>query len=171
MLSAFLHHDTLFAEMVEPLLSHVWSQAEVDANVVFQFHISCCLMVRCFLYSLSSISAIEYTSSISVNLHPVSEAKIVIIIIIIHFFSIYLFIPYLIYNSIGWGLLIIPNRLRSKLYFFYSFKFLIPAHIIRTPISAITCRLIIAKSCFNRCKILIALFYPVFHILCCTFIE
>ena len=37
MLSAFLHHDTLFAEMVEPLLNHVWSQAEVDANVVFQF--------------------------------------------------------------------------------------------------------------------------------------
>ena len=32
MLSAFLHHDTLFAEMVEPLLSHVWSQAEVDAQ-------------------------------------------------------------------------------------------------------------------------------------------
>ena len=56
MLSAFLHHDTLFAEMVEPLLSHVWSQAEVDANVVFQFHISCCLMVRCFLYSLQIIS-------------------------------------------------------------------------------------------------------------------
>ena len=55
MLNAFLHHDTLFAEMVEPLLSHVWSQAEVDANVVFQFHISCCLMVRCFLYSLSSM--------------------------------------------------------------------------------------------------------------------
>ena len=55
MLSAFLHHDTLFAEMVEPLLSHVWSQAEVDVNVVFQFHISCCLMVRCFLYSLSSM--------------------------------------------------------------------------------------------------------------------
>ena len=51
MLNAFLHHDTLFAEMVEPLLSHVWSQAEVDANVVFQFHISCCLMVRCFLYN------------------------------------------------------------------------------------------------------------------------
>ena len=24
-------------------------------NVVFQFHISCCLMVRCFLYSLSSM--------------------------------------------------------------------------------------------------------------------
>ena len=32
MLSAFLYHDTLFAEMVEPLLSHVWSQAEVDAH-------------------------------------------------------------------------------------------------------------------------------------------
>ena len=30
--SSFLHHDTLFAEMVEPLLSHVWSQAEVDAQ-------------------------------------------------------------------------------------------------------------------------------------------
>ena len=29
--SSFLHHDTLLAEMSEPLLSHVWSQAEVDA--------------------------------------------------------------------------------------------------------------------------------------------
>ena len=32
MLNAFLHHDTLLAEMSEPLLSHVWSQAEVDAH-------------------------------------------------------------------------------------------------------------------------------------------
>ena len=32
MLGAFLHHDTLLAEMSEPLLSHVWSQAEVDAH-------------------------------------------------------------------------------------------------------------------------------------------
>ena len=30
--SSFLHHDTLLAEMSEPLLSHVWSQAEVDAQ-------------------------------------------------------------------------------------------------------------------------------------------
>ena len=30
--SSFLHHDTLLAEMSEPLLSHVWSQAEVDAH-------------------------------------------------------------------------------------------------------------------------------------------
>ena len=32
MLGAFLYHDTLFAEMVEPLLSHVWSQAKEDAQ-------------------------------------------------------------------------------------------------------------------------------------------
>ncbi len=35
MLSAFLHHDTLFAEMVEPLLGHVWSQAEVNEMSYF----------------------------------------------------------------------------------------------------------------------------------------
>ena len=32
MLGAFLLHDAFLAEMVEPLLSHVWSQAEVDAH-------------------------------------------------------------------------------------------------------------------------------------------
>ena len=29
--SSILHHDIFLAEMSEPLLSHVWSQAEVDA--------------------------------------------------------------------------------------------------------------------------------------------
>ena len=32
MLGAFLLRDALLAEMSEPLLSHVWSQAEVDAQ-------------------------------------------------------------------------------------------------------------------------------------------
>ena len=32
MLGAFLHHDAFLAEMVEPLLCHVRSQAEVDAH-------------------------------------------------------------------------------------------------------------------------------------------
>ena len=32
MLGAFLLHDAFLAEMSEPLLSHVWSQAEVDAH-------------------------------------------------------------------------------------------------------------------------------------------
>lgn len=32
MLGAFLLHDALLAEMSEPLLSHVWSQAKEDAQ-------------------------------------------------------------------------------------------------------------------------------------------
>ena len=32
MLGAFLLHDAFLAEMSEPLLSHVWSQAKEDAH-------------------------------------------------------------------------------------------------------------------------------------------